>query len=55
MSKMIGMGMVLASSDEGGARHTHKARAACANFFADNGISPPGPLFDNLGDTFYFA
>jgi AraC-like DNA-binding protein len=31
---------------------THKK---CANFFAENGISTPSPLFDTLSDTYYFA
>jgi AraC-like DNA-binding protein len=55
MTTMIGMGMVIAFAREDGAQERAMAADECANFFDANGISPPSSLFDDLGDTFYFA
>lgn len=59
---MIGLGMVVASGDPS-AKIDKKNRVPAsapvhpilADFFEQNGISPPSALFDELSDTYYFA
>ncbi len=55
MTTMIGIGMVVAFAREDTALERARATEECARFFDANGISPPSPLFDDIGDTFYFA
>lgn len=59
---VIGRGIFVAQGPVGGEENLPSdlsasawTRQKCANFFTEQGISTPSPLFDTMSDTYYFA